>query len=147
MAEFVELEFSGPRVHALQDRIHRSHDLTKGKSPEQIYALKKELPCVFLEEGKCSVYQARPSICRAWNAFDAAECQSAYDSADSAASVGSSQARRLVFGAARDLFQQLCLESFLQHDTLILCEAMADCFLSPEPLACWARGDKIFHYN
>ena len=147
MAEFVDAEFSALQVDALVGRIHRSHDLTNGKSPEQIYALKDELPCVFLDGGRCSVYQARPSICRAWNALDSADCKVAYDSSDASASVASSPARRLVYGSARDLFQQLSLESFLQHDTLTLSEAMADCFHSPDPLACWARGDGIFHYH
>ncbi len=147
MAEFVRLTFSGPEVLALRNRIHRSHGLTEGKRPEQIYALKKDLPCVFLEGGRCSVYEARPSICRAWNSFDEAECRSAYESSDSAASIASSPARRFVFGAARDLFQQISLEFSLQSDTLLLCDAIADCFHSQGPLSCWARGEAIFRYN
>jgi Fe-S-cluster containining protein len=147
MAEFVAAKFSRSQVDELVKRIHRAHDLTQGKTDKQIYTLKTVLPCVFLEGGRCSVYEARPSICRAWNAFDAADCRSAYDSADYRARVASSPARRLVFGAARDLFQQLSVESVLQHHTLTLCDAMADCLLSSDPLVSWARGDDIFHYN
>lgn len=147
MAGFVVAEFTGSQVRSLQDRIVRARSLTAGKSPSQVYAMKKDLPCIFLDGGRCGVYTARPSICRSWNSFDAAACRLAYDSPDMASSVSSSPARNFVFGTARELFQTLTRDLSLQHDTLLLPNAMSDCFLLPDPLVHWAKGEIVFHYG
>lgn len=147
MAGFVKEVFSGPQVQALRGRIDRSRAMTTGKSPGQIYGMKKDLPCVFLEAGTCSIYTARPSICRSWNSFDALACRAAYHSPDAASSVSSSEARNFIFGTARTLFQQLTRDRALQHNTLFLYNAMSDCFLDPDPLTQWARGELVFHYD
>ena len=145
MDGFVKAQFSSNQIFALRGRIDRSCAMAAGKSFEQIHAMKNDRPCVFLESGRCSVYQVRPSICRSWNSFDAGACRTAYGSRDPEAGIASSPARNFVFGTARNLFQQISRDLELQYDTLLLSDAMSDCFLSGDPLDQWSRGELIFH--
>lgn len=47
----------------------------KGKRWQEIGMARHSLPCLFLENGNCSVYPARPFACRRWNSVDADMCQ------------------------------------------------------------------------
>ncbi|WP_272699464.1 YkgJ family cysteine cluster protein [Desulfovibrio sp. Fe33] len=45
-----------------------------GKSWQDIGMARHRLPCLFLENGNCSVYPARPWACRGWNSVDVNMC-------------------------------------------------------------------------
>ena len=55
------------RALALTERLN-------GKSWRDIGMARHLLPCVFLENGNCSVYPARPFACRGWNSVDVNMC-------------------------------------------------------------------------
>ncbi len=143
---FIKTDFTSGQVSTLNAGISRARSLTAGKTFKQVYAIRADLPCVFLTAGKCSIYAMRPSICRSWNSFDAGACRHAYGSFDAASSVETSPARNFVFGTTRDLFEQLSVSLSLQSGTLLLHNAMFDCLNSSDPLGCWARGDDVFGY-
>lgn len=145
MDRYVKAEFSSEEISALRSRIDRVRSMTAGKSFQQIHAIKTNLPCVFLESGRCSVYTVRPSICRAWSSFDTTACRVAYDSRDPEVCIASSEARNFIFGTARNLFQQFSRDLILQCDTLLLYNAMSDCFSFEDPLRYWGRGELVFH--
>jgi hypothetical protein len=63
------------QLQAMGDRVQAMVDGLKGKSWQDIGMARHTLPCVFLENGNCSVYVARPFACRGWNSVDAAMCQ------------------------------------------------------------------------
>jgi Fe-S-cluster containining protein len=67
MATRSEGELARFREH-LADRYRKTRGLSSAErfSPEQ--------PCVFLEAGRCSIYEVRPLSCRAMNSLDADEC-------------------------------------------------------------------------
>lgn len=46
---------------------------TRGLSAAEQYS--PRFPCVFLEDGACSIYEARPLVCRGMNSLDADACQ------------------------------------------------------------------------
>lgn len=46
----------------------------KGKSWQDIGMARHTLPCVFLENGNCGIYPARPLSCRGWNSVDVNMC-------------------------------------------------------------------------
>jgi len=131
----------------LQNRISYAEDLTRGKTFEEKYAMKNELPCIFLSNKKCSIYSVRPSICRSWNSLNSNACISAFKSNDHNSEIDSSPARNYVFGTARELFQTLTSQRYLQADTLQMHTALFDCFNISDPLVHWANGDKIFKYQ
>lgn len=121
--------------------------MTAGKTLEQIYALKCDMPCPFLKKGKCSIYKMRPSICRSWNSFDSKACKTAYDSVDYNSSVIGSPARNFVFGTTRTLFKQLSKAFSLQSDILLLHNGMSDCLRNTDPIGQWAKGYDVFRYD
>jgi hypothetical protein len=54
-------------------RIRAADDRTRGMTSAD--RLSAELPCPFLEEERCSIYEARPLACRGANSLDAAACE------------------------------------------------------------------------
>ncbi|HEY3498721.1 MAG TPA: YkgJ family cysteine cluster protein [Polyangiaceae bacterium] len=56
-------------VAYLGDRFEK----TRGLSPSQRFS--PDQPCVFLESGRCTVYEVRPLSCRGMNSLDAGECE------------------------------------------------------------------------
>lgn len=59
---------------ALEAKTRALVESLKGKSWRDIGMDRHKLPCLFLENGTCSVYMARPLACRGWNSVDASMC-------------------------------------------------------------------------
>lgn len=147
ISAFIKTDFTFTEFSALNAEISQIHLLTAGKTLEQLYALKDDLPCLFLKKGKCSIYKMRPSICRSWNSFDSVACKAAYDSADYRSSIIGSPARNFIFGTTRALFGQLSEAFSLQSETLLLPNAMSDCLNNADPISQWAKGYDVFRYE
>jgi Fe-S-cluster containining protein len=143
---FIRSSYDAQEISNLQTRLSDIQGLTCGKTFEEIYAIKKQLPCIFLSDKKCSIYSMRPSICRSWNSLDSNACGTAFNSDDHNLEIESSPGRNYVFGAVRELFQGLSNEKYLQADKLQMYTALSDCFNNSDPLVNWAMGDKIFNY-
>lgn len=146
ISEFIKTDFTATQVNALNAEISQIRLLTAGKTLEQIYTLKGDLPCLFLKKGKCSIYTMRPSICRSWNSFDSVACKAAYKSVDYRSSIIGSPARNFIFGTTRALFEQISEAYSLQSKTLLLFNAMSDCLNTPDPIGQWAKGFDVFRY-
>jgi Fe-S-cluster containining protein len=147
ISAFIKTDFTCTEVGTLNADISHIQLLTAGKTVEQVYALKGELPCLFLKKGKCSIYKMRPSICRSWNSFDSKTCKDAYNSIDYRSTVISSPARNFVFGTTRAIFKQLSEAFSLQSEILLLHNAMSDCVNSKDPIGQWVRGCALFKYE
>jgi Fe-S-cluster containining protein len=65
---------SAPELARLMARIAAAHKRTRGLSSSERF--RPEYPCVFIEGGRCSIYEARPLACRGMNSLDATECES-----------------------------------------------------------------------
>jgi len=61
------------QLEALVRRLHEADDRTRGMAAAE--RLSPELPCPFLEEARCSIYEVRPLSCRGTNSLDAAACE------------------------------------------------------------------------
>jgi hypothetical protein len=61
------------QLAAVVQRIRAADDRTRGLSPADRQS--PDLPCPFLEEARCSIYEARPLSCRGTNSLDAAACE------------------------------------------------------------------------
>ena len=147
ISAFIKTDFTFTEVSALNTEISQILLLTAGKTLEQLYALKDDLPCLFLKKGKCSIYKMRPSICRSWSSFDSISCKAAYDSVDYRSPVIGSPARNYVFGTTRALFGQLSEAFSLQSETLLLPKAMSDCLNNDNPIGLWKKGYDVFRYE
>lgn len=65
---------SPERLRDMAERAQTLADGLKGKSWQEIGMARHRLPCLFMEDGGCSVYPARPLACRGWNSVDANMC-------------------------------------------------------------------------
>ncbi len=141
---FVKEVFNDVEISELKKRISSCQVLNRGKTLEQRFSIKKMLPCIFLMSEQCSIYRARPSICRSWNSLDQLACRTAYDSKNSQVEIESSPARNYVYGAARELFELITRQQVLQTQTSSMHQAIDDCLNNPDPLKQWSQGMEIF---
>ena len=58
---------------AVADRVRAADDRTRGLPAAE--RVSPDLPCVFLADNRCSIYEARPLSCRGTNSLDAAACE------------------------------------------------------------------------
>lgn len=63
---------SPAQLDELAARVRRADERTRGLTGAE--RLSPELPCPFLEDGRCGVYEARPLACRGTNSLDAEAC-------------------------------------------------------------------------
>jgi hypothetical protein len=72
IARFVDQRFTPEQRKDLAERVGTLDTATRGKSA--IDRARLRLPCAFLAEGRCSIYEARPLRCRAVHSRDASHC-------------------------------------------------------------------------
>jgi hypothetical protein len=64
---------SPAELQATLERIREADERTRGMSLQD--RLSPDLPCPFLEQQRCSIYEVRPLVCRGKNSLDAAACE------------------------------------------------------------------------
>lgn len=77
IADYVRAKFSSERVTQLQEDIAKNAKSLRALSETE--QLKANLKCAFLDNGKCSIYEVRPSRCRTFHARDLAGCKQSYE--------------------------------------------------------------------
>ncbi len=71
----VEKHFSAGEKQELLKRVARNLALKAGKEKREVVAIRRELPCPFLQEERCSVYPVRPLLCRAMHSLEVEQCR------------------------------------------------------------------------
>lgn len=74
IADHVKKTRSVEELGELARRVSGFRQRTSGLSSAERFS--PELPCVFLESGRCTIYEVRPLSCRGMNSLDAKECES-----------------------------------------------------------------------
>jgi hypothetical protein len=64
---------SAPELERLEARLSEFRERTRGLTSAERFS--PDYPCVFLDEGNCSIYEVRPFACRGMNSLDASECE------------------------------------------------------------------------
>jgi Fe-S-cluster containining protein len=64
---------SGEALEKLRAHVEERRERTRGLSAAERFS--PDHPCIFLEAGRCSIYEARPLSCRGMNSLDAEECR------------------------------------------------------------------------
>lgn len=72
-AEYVQRHYTPEQLEALIARAARHRQRHAGRGSEGW--LSPRSPCVLLHEGRCSIYEARPGICRAHHSHSLAGCK------------------------------------------------------------------------
>ncbi|MFW5498083.1 MULTISPECIES: YkgJ family cysteine cluster protein [unclassified Maridesulfovibrio] len=82
------LETRSPsELQTLKDRTLTLFTELKGKSRQEIGMERHLHPCLFMEGETCSIYAARPFVCRGWNSVNAEMCKHSNQSGDALAPI------------------------------------------------------------
>jgi Fe-S-cluster containining protein len=71
---FLREHCSAEKLEATATQAKAAYLRTRGLSADQRYS--PDYPCIFLNQGACEIYAARPLSCRGANSLDAEECRS-----------------------------------------------------------------------
>ncbi len=141
----VERSFTDQQKEELFERNERVRELTDGKNPDEIVMMRYELPCIFLKDGMCSVYEVRPAVCRTCNSTDAEHCRMIFQSGDPLARLRCHPHMRQIFDAVHAGLLTRCQEMGCpQSDPLQLAKAIRDYFNHPRPIEAWIAGKMVF---
>ena len=140
---FINESFTEKHILLLMDRIEQRLQRTQEKSLGSLFSVKDELPCIFLENGMCSIYQVRPFICRAWNSMDSSLCKEIFNSGNFDDEIESSSARNFVFESSRSLFADFGRQLKLETVSFEMTRAVFSCLKTTDPLRCGFQ-DKMF---
>jgi Fe-S-cluster containining protein len=65
------------RADAVKERVRANARLVDGLGPDRHRSA--NLPCAFLEQGRCTAYELRPSICASFHSMSKARCAYAFE--------------------------------------------------------------------
>lgn len=77
IAEHVQTRFSAQRQQQVRDKVTENARQLSAMTREQQFSA--NLPCAFLQDGQCSIYEVRPIRCRTFHATDVASCKQAWE--------------------------------------------------------------------
>lgn len=144
---FINKCFTRKQILLLLDKIERRLQRTLDKSIGSLFLIKDELPCIFLENGMCCIYQVRPFICRAWNSMDSSLCRKIFNSGKFDDEIEYSSARNFVFESSRSLFAYLGRQLKLETVPVEMTRAVSNCLKTTNPLLLWLSGQDILNVN
>lgn len=100
-------------------------------------------PCPLLEDGKCSVYEVRPLVCRAHNSIDVAPCRRRYEGLD--AVIEGEPAPIAVRAAIEAGLAEAMTAMGLGHGLgLDLAAALGIALEQPDAARRWLAGEDVF---
>ncbi len=143
IGHFVERHFSPEDQERLLAKVAEALAIKAGKSKREIAGIRRELPCPFLQNRRCLIYQARPLVCRGMHSLNATQCEASLQAGDLSTDTHYPQRQALVRAIARGLLGG-CRRLGCQSGALDLAQALEDYFSHLDPLLGWIRGLKVF---
>jgi Fe-S-cluster containining protein len=144
IGNYVEKSYTDRDKQDLMKRIDKNLELTHGKSLEQRVKVWYDTPCIFLKNKKCTVYEVRPFICRAWHSLSLDQCKKAFNDKNHSAEIDGYSHRNYILGTVRAGLQQGCMDMGCQADTLKIAKAVKLFFNHQYPVKAWIKGEKVF---
>jgi Fe-S-cluster containining protein len=141
---WIDTEFTDQDQALLRERIKNNRLLTEGKSLENRVQVKESSPCIFLKQGKCSIYPVRPLICRSWTSYSHKACMDAFQSGNHNAEIETSSSSNFVYYLARETVRKVCRYHGVDSKPLELPRAMDYCLANNDPFTRWLLGEHLF---
>ena len=150
VAQYIRERFDAETVASLRDRIVRNAEKIEGLSNDE--RLDHGLACVFLQDGDCSIYPARPLPCRGGFSEDAEYCLNLLQNrAETQAAVASGTLEgkflivpKMLFDSAQVGMAAAVRNDGLNADPLELTAAVAIALSDPDITEKWLNGWPVF---
>ena len=144
IGHYVETTFTEKQKLDLINEIDETLDMTDGKSVEERAQTWHDAPCIFLANGRCSVYDVRPFACRAWHSLSSGQCREAFESNSRLAEVEGYSHRYYIFHTVRDAMQKVSTDNGCHAGLLEIAKAVKQYVDYPNPIEAWINGENIF---
>lgn len=142
LVSFINEYFSAAELDALKTRVQQTKCRVHGmNSYERLFARE---PCPLLQNGKCSVYAARPLVCRGYNSYNWATCAQDLKHSRSWRLIPHDEAEKDIYSDVLDGLVTGLKEEGLPSETLELIAALHIALNNPDAGERWLAGDSIF---
>ena len=140
LAEHIRAHFATDQREDLRRRMAKR--IVAMLNPERV---KARLPCPLLVDGACSVYQARPLICRSFNSFDADACAREIMSGRPGITVPAYDVPLRVGMAVPKGVEEGLVEAGQFDGGIELVRGLAIAMTGPDAAKRWLAGEELFY--
>lgn len=141
---YLDQTFTNQQKQTLNTKIQKILKKIDGKRPDEIFMMRHELPCIFLEESMCLIYTVRPVVCRTCSSTSSAHCKMIFKTRNHRARLRTYPQMYKILETSHSRLTEFCQEKGCQSEKLRLSEAVVDYFKHPNPIEAWFQGDIIF---
>ena len=136
-------QFSEAEKELLLAHVARIIEIIKAMGPAESAARRREIPCPLLRNRTCSVYPARPLVCRAMHGLDRERCVAELRTGSLAGSQYYAHRHEIAVSVSAGL-KEGCRAAGLQSGTLNLTRALNDFFAQENAVERWINGEEVF---
>ncbi len=142
LVSYVNENFSPEEMEALKARVHEAELQTRGmNSYERLFA---RVLCPLLSDGQCSVYPARPLVCRGYNSYNWAICAQDLNYPRSWRLIPHDSAQKNIYSDVLEGLSSGLKEEGLSSDFLELIAALHIALDQPDAGERWLAGEPVF---
>ena len=147
LGHHVEHNVTDKERNKMTDRSAKILDRIDGISPYEVAMMRHELPCIFLEDSLCMVYEVRPAVCRTCTSTSAEHCKMIFESRNHRARLRCYQRIREIFLTVQAELINRCRKMGCQSDLVHIAEGIKDYFKHPRPIEAWLQGEAVFNIS
>ena len=147
IGHYLDRTFTHCQKQTLHQKNREINEKIADKQADEIFMMRHELPCIFLNESMCLIYAVRPVVCRACCSTRAAHCQMIYETKNHRARLHSYFQLREILETVHQRFIEFCRETGCQSDILKLTDAVEDYLRHPNPISAWYSGEIVFRFS
>ena len=144
VARFIKEDLAPDARQRIVDRLHVLDETTRGMPLDVRLASRKT--CAFLEDGRCSIYAARPLACAGFTSYDVEACKRHRESGFKSNDVIQEKARMLVYYAVQRGLADGLQQALPEADTapLELTAAVVNVLARANAEQAWTAGEAVF---
>jgi len=143
LAAYLKGRFSPQALRIVREKTAKNAAIVDGLTTNE--HARAKVKCALLDDdGKCSVYEARPIPCSSWCSLSRSQCEAAFAADPVTAKV---EIDATVHTAGRGVQAGLCIgaaQSGLDDNTYELHSALLRALDTPDAEQRWARGEDVF---
>ena len=143
LGHHIAQHFSQAEKDLLLAHVDRIIEIIARMGKAESAARRREIPCPLLRNRTCSVYPARPLVCRAMHGLDREGCVRELRTGSLAGNQYYAHRHEIALSVSAGL-QEGCKAAGLQSGTLNLTRALHDFFTQENAVERWIKGEEVF---